>query len=643
MKLAAEKPDTEKTRIADATATTVAGAVQCDERYGPVAIEHIEVAAWMKHVFVPEIFVLENSERSNILFKHPCTGLTDEVLSDPGSIPVVNNPESMMPPRSGRCRMRTLVLVSFFVAAVAGCDSHPKPEAARSESVDWPSYNRTLTSERFAPLAAISPANVARLQVACTYDLGIDTSFQTGPIVVGGVMYATSEKETVAFDATTCTEHWRVKEEVANSWLAVNRGAAYLDGRLFRGLQDGRVVAYDAADGRKVWETRIADPKIGESVPAAPIAWNGMVFIGQAGGDNYGVKGRMYALDAGSGKVLWETQLVPSEEQRTSPTTSTTRVAAPTWGNAPKIPLAGGATWTSYTLDPAAGLLYVPGGNPAPDFVKEMRPGANLFTNSVVVLDARTGAYRRHFSLVPEDFHDWDVSAAPTLVRTRGGRALMAAAPKDGILYGYDLASGERLYATAITRRENTEAPLTTEGTHFCPGTQGGSEWNGPAYSPDTNFLYSGTVDWCTTVRIDDPEKVASVAYGQPWSGSADEKNAFGTFDPKEQWGGWIHAVDADSGQVRWKYRTAAPVLAAVTPTAGGLVFAADMGGTAYAFDATSGKVLWQTTVDGAAGGGLITYAISGVQYIAIVAGTNSPIWPVDKKTAKIVVFALGN
>lgn len=531
--------------------------------------------------------------------------------------------------------------LAVLALAMAGCATHTPSGSGKAASVDWPSYNRTLTSERFTPLKTINTGNVSRLSVACTYDLGIDVSFQTGPIVIDGVMYATSEKETVAIDAATCALRWRVKEEVLDTYLKVNRGAAYLDGRLFRGLQDGRVVAYDAKDGHKVWETRIADPKIGESVPAAPIAWNGMVFIGQAGGDNYGVKGRMYALDAATGKHLWETQLVPTEKEHSKPTTSTTQVAAPTWGNAPEIPLAGGATWTSYTLDPQKGLLYIPGGNPAPDFVKSMRPGDNLFTNSIVVLDARTGTYRRHFSLVPEDFHDWDVSGAPTLVRTRGGVSLVAAAPKDGLLYGHDLASGKRLYETAITRRENTEAPLTTTGTRFCPGTQGGSEWNGPAYSPDTNLLYTGSVDWCATVRIADPAKVASVSYNQAWSGSGDEKNAFGTFDPKEQWGGWVHAVDADSGAILWKFRTPAPVLAAVTPTAGGLVFAADMDGTAYAFDATNGKVLWKTQVDGATGGGVISYAIDGVQRVAFVAGTNSPIWPVAKKSAKIVVYAL--
>ena len=512
---------------------------------------------------------------------------------------------------------------------------------ALSDSADWPSYNRTLTSERYVPLTQISTSNIGDLKIACTYDLKLDVAFQTGPIVIGRTMYATTEKDTVALDAATCVQRWRVHEEVADSFLKVNRGIAYLKGSLFRGLQDGRVVAYDSKDGRKLWETTIADPRKGESVPAAPIAWGGLVFIGNAGGDNYGVKGRMYALDAATGKVVWETYMVPREEDRQHPPAGMTQTAAKTWGNGAGFPINGGATWTSYTLDPEAGLLYVPGGNPAPDFVASVRPGDNLYTNSVVVLDARTGAYRRHFSLVPKDFHDWDVSAAPTLVTTRASRRLMADTPKDGNLYGYDLGNGQRLYQTAITTRENASAPLTPEGTHFCPGTQGGSEWNGPAYSQQTNQLYTGTVDWCATVKVADPGKLANMALGQPWSGSGDEKNLFGTSDPKENRAGWITATDADSGTVRWRHKTPAPVLAAVTPTAGGLVFSADILGNAYAFDAADGKVLWQFKLDGAASGGVISYAIDGKQHVAFVAGTNSPIWSVEKESAKIVIFAL--
>lgn len=541
---------------------------------------------------------------------------------------------------------RPSLILSALCVSLTGCavpdGSVATTRSATAPTTDWPSYNRSLTSERFADIALIDRGNVARLRQVCVYDLDIDTSFQVGPIVVGSTLFGTSEKETFAIDANNCAEKWRVREVVTDSYLKVNRGAAYLDGKLFRGLQDGRVVAYDAGSGRKLWETRIADPAKGESVPAAPIAWDGLVFIGNAGGDNYGVKGRMYALDAQTGRHVWETYLVPREEDRTKPGSIMAKLAADTWGNPANVPIGGGATWTSYTLDPQRGLLYLPGGNPAPDFITSLRPGANLFANSVVVLEARTGAYSRHFSLVPEDFHDWDVSAAPTLFTTRAGRRMVAAAPKDGQLYGYDLESGDRRYVTPITTQENVAAPLTASGTRFCPGTQGGSEWNGPAYSPQTNLIYTGTVDWCATVKIADPKKVASVSYGQPWSGSADEKNAFGTFDPKERWGGWIMAADADTGKIRWRYKTPAPVLAAVTPTAGGLVFSADMNGNAYAFDADSGAILWKTALDGASGGGVITYVVDGAQRVAFAAGTNSPIWPVQKRTAKIVVFGVG-
>ena len=524
---------------------------------------------------------------------------------------------------------------AICLAAVSVCSSAPRPAGT---DVGWPSYNRTLSSERYAPLGQIDRSNVAGLKPICTYDLGIDTSFQTGPIVVGRTLYGTTEKETFAIDAGTCAEKWRVREDVADSGLKVNRGVAQLDGRLFRGFEDGRVMAYDAATGRKLWETKIADATKGESVPAAPIAWNGLVFIGNAGGDNYGVKGRMNALDAATGRKVWETYMVPREEDREKPGTLMAQLAVPTWGKSLQVPISGGGNWTSYTLDSARGLLYVPGGNPAPDFAPSARPGENLFANSVVVLDAKTGAYRRHFSLVPEDFHDWDVAAAPTLVTTRKGRRLLAAAAKDGQLYGHDLADGKRLYVTPTTTRENTATPLTQEGTRFCPGSQGGTEWNGPAYSPVTNLVYVGAVDWCVTVRVADPAKQSSGTAGQPWTGAGDE-NVFGKLDPQEKWGGWINAIDADSGETRWRYRTPAPVLAGVTPTSGGLVFSADMAGNAFAFDAESGKVLWQTTLDGASGGGVITYMVDGAQRVAFAAGTNSPIWPVAKKTAKIVVF----
>jgi len=510
------------------------------------------------------------------------------------------------------------------------------PAFAMAGEHDWTSYNRSLTSDRYVDMNQITPANVGKLKVACTYDTGLKVSFQTGPLVVDGVLYATTTKDIFAIDAATCKELWRTREDYEPAGvLNVNRGAAYLDGKLFRGTQDGRVLAYDAKTGKRLWETTIADPKKGETVPAAPIAWQGLVFVGNAGGDNYGVKGRMYALDAATGKIAWEFYLVPKDKADGA------HVGAKSWGNADDVPIAGGATWTSYTLDPERGLLYVPGGNPAPDFKAGLRPGDNLFTNSVVVLDAKTGAYKTHYSLVPEDFHDWDVSAAPVLLTDKTGKRRLVAAPKNGHLYGIDIESGARLYRSAITTVTNADVPLSAKGTRFCPGTQGGVEWNGPAYSPRTGLVYTGAVDWCSTVRVADEAKVRNVSQGQPWSGSADEKEMFGKMDPQKNWAGWLYASDAATGVRKWRFKTRAPLMSGVTPTAGGLVFFGDMAGRLYGFDAGSGKSLWTHDLDGAIGGGVISYEANGKQFLTVASGMTSPIWPTADVTAKIVVFAL--
>jgi alcohol dehydrogenase (cytochrome c) len=310
--------------------------------------------------------------------------------------------------------------------------------------------------------------------------------------------------------------------------------------------------------------------------------------------------------------------------------------ATATWGNANGVPITGGGTWTTFTLDPERGLLYVPVGNPGPDFAVDVRPGANLYTNSILVLDARTGIYRNHFSLVPADFHDWDLAAAPVLVTTKNGKRVVAGAPKDGLLHVYDLTADKKLYATPVTTRENDDVPLSTTPTRFCPGATGGSEWNGPAYSPETNFFYDGTVDWCVTITLDPAE--LGKRPGQTWTGT-ELAAQFGKRDLN--WAGWLTATDADTGQVKWRFRASAPVLSGITPTRGGLVFAGDMDRHAYAFDAGTGKVLWRAELPGAPGGGMITYLVDGKQRVAFVTGTRSLAFPVSPSSAKIVIFGL--
>jgi alcohol dehydrogenase (cytochrome c) len=519
--------------------------------------------------------------------------------------------------------------------------------ASNAAAWDWPSYNKTLTSERYSQLTQINKDNVSKLKVLCTYDTGQYTSFETGPIMVNGALIGTTEHDIFSLDPANCHENWRTHEDYKPaSLLAVNRGAAYLDGLLFRGTEDGRVLAYDFKTGKRVWETTIANPKLGESTPAAPIAWNGFVFIGNAGGDNKGVKGRMYALEAKTGKIVWETYIVPKAlGDPTRGPQGATPLTGSTWGNASGTPITGGATWTSYTLDPTTGELYIPGGNPAPDFAIGPREGENLYSGSIVVLDARTGAYKKDFKLVPKDWHDWDVSTAPTLIQTRGGKKLLSVAPKDGHLYGFDLATNTMLYRTPATRIENAGAPFSTDRpVHFCPGTVGGAEWNGPAYDPQTNLVLIGEVDWCATVTLQNDEHIQQVKLGKPWSGMAtlDPYNTYGTPDSFGKWAGWVYAIDADTGAWKWRLKSNYPIQSGMTPTAGGVVFFGDMGGNFYALDAVDGRRLWGEKIGGAIGGGVITYRANGAQKVAVAVGFTSILWATEVVTGKIVVLGLG-
>src|SRR6476661_1339183 len=496
------------------------------------------------------------------------------------------------------------------------------PQAdSRGTAGDWPSYNKTLTSNRFSQLSQINRTNAEKLKVLCTYDTGQYTGFNSGLLEVDGALIFVTAFDIFSIDASTCHENWRTHEDyVPATPQEVNRGAAYLDGMLFRGTQDARVLAYDFKTGKRIWETAIGDPKKGESAPAAPIAWNGLVFIGNAGGDIKGVKGRMYALDIKTGKIVWEFYLVPKAEgDPTRGPLGASPLDASTWGNSQQgVPITGGATWTSYTLDPDTGL--------------------------VVVLDARTGAYKNHFKIVPKDWHDWDVSSAPAIIKTAGGKKVLSVAPKDGHLYGFDLDTNALLYRQPVTRMENEAAPFVVgKPVHFCPGSVGGAEWNGPAYDPSLNFVFIGEVEWCTTVTLMAAEKIAAVGPGKPWSGEASINpfNTWGKADPVFDWAGWIYAVDADTGAWKWRAKTNYPIQSGMTPTAGGVVFFGDMGGNFYVLDTTNGRKLWGQNLRGAIGGGVIIYSVNGTQKVAVAKGLTEILWPTEITTAKVSILGL--
>jgi alcohol dehydrogenase (cytochrome c) len=519
------------------------------------------------------------------------------------------------------------------------------PNAAAS---DWPSYNRTPSSQRYSPFTQINTKNVANLKVLCTYDLRTITAFESGLIMVDNALIGTTEFEIFSINPATCAENWRTHVESAGSLLPANRGAAYMDGMLFRGTQDGRVLAFDFKTGKQLWETTIADPKHGESVPGAPIAWDGLVYIGNAGGDFKGGKGHVFALDGKTGKIVWEFFLAPKVEGDTvRGRLGKTPLDAATWNNASGVPISGAGMWTSLTLDIKNGLLYVPGGNPAPDFASGAREGSNLYSDSVVVLDAKTGDFKNNFKVVPKDWHDYDVSNPPIILQTMSGKQIMSVAPKDGHLYGYDLADNHLLYRVPITTVENDGQDFAVgQNVHFCPGPVGGDEWNTPGFDPTTNLILSGTVDWCDTVRIVDDKGLAAIPIGQPFTGIAylNPINMFGKENPTDgHWAGWVYASDADTGVWKWRAKSNYPILGAITPTAGGVVFFGDLGGNFYALDASTGQKLWGQVLGtgGGIGGGIITYAVDGVQKIAVADGFTMVAWPTKPASARVVILGL--
>ena len=484
----------------------------------------------------------------------------------------------------------------------------------------------------------------------CTYTLPEVAALQAGPVVVGGSMFFSTDTVTYAIDAATCAEKWRRSRHSATpgGGPAVNRGVAYANGRVFRGTSDTHVLSLDAMDGHVVWDVALDIAGPGVQLPMAPIAWNGLVFIGNAGGDRAGVIGHVYALDAATGQVKWKFDVVPASGP-----------ARATWGRgaAAAYPISGGAFWTSFTLDESAGVLFVSSGNPAPDFDSAMRDGENLYANSVIALDAASGRMLAFNQLVKHDFHDWDVDSPSPVVTTRSGRSVLASANKDGLLSVVDrsrvasrgavdaLLAGSGgpqelpvLYRAATTTRENIDVPLSRDhATRFCPGILGGAEWNGAAYDPTRNTFFVGANDWCSIVQLQ-TENAAVPRIGAAWFGNSSGGQRMDSASAAK---GWLTAYDAESGTVRWKFQAPKPVLAGVTPTAGGLVFTADLGGNVYAFDADNGSIRWQTSAGQSIGGGVVSYTAGGHQRIGIASGMRSPIWPGGSQSSHVIVYGV--
>lgn len=490
-------------------------------------------------------------------------------------------------------------------ARQASGNAPTQAELLKSPDTDWLMYNGDYRGQRYSALDQITADNAKKLQVKCVFQVGEIGSFQTGPVVYQGRMYITTPRNTYALKADTCTKLWEHNYTPKGPEpQPANRGVALYDGKLFRGTTDGHLLALDAATGKLLWDNWVADSAKGYFLSAAPIAANGRVYIGEAGAD-WGANGHIRAFDANTGQLLWTFNVIPTGKEP----------GAETWKKGAEH--GGGSIWTSLTLDPPSNLLYVSVGNPAPDFNGGLRPGDNLYTDSVVVLDARTGKLAWYAQQIPHDTHDWDTAAAPIVYDLNDGK-YMAVANKGGWLYLYDRVTHKLIGKQETTTHLNADKPVSLTGRRDCPGILGGVEWNGPALDPQQQVLYVNSVDWCATYKLGETRYVEGSLY---FGGDA-------TFDPVKDARGWVRAYDATTSKPLWAKKMPTPMIAAVTPTAGGVLFTGDQNGDFVVLNAKNGDTLYKFRTGGAIAGGVVTYTVDGQQYVAVTSGNASrSIW----------------
>jgi alcohol dehydrogenase (cytochrome c) len=505
------------------------------------------------------------------------------------------------------------------IVGVASTQGPDDRELLRPDDADWLTYNRDYQSQRYSPLDQITPQNVASLVPKCILQLGEVGPFQPSPIIRGGRMYVTTPHRTVALDAASCRELW-VHEYVPSGpeLRPLNRGVALYQGMVIRGSCDGHLFALDAANGKLLWDVWVADSRKGYWLAAAPLVYDGKVFIGEAGADA-GASGHVYAFDAATGRRIWTFDLIPTGLQPGSETWGKSGVAG------------GGSSWTTATVDPETHSVFFPVGNPEPDFDDRLRPGDNLYTDSVIVLDADTGKLRWYVQQNPHDTHDWDTAAAPTIF-DQDGRRFMAVGSKDARLYIYDRDSHALLARKDLAQHLNVDLPVSTKPLHVCPGIMGGVEWNGAAYDPVNRMLFVNSVDWCATLTRQDPDHPGAFGLGGQY-----------IQDPPKQATGSLRAFDAATGSERWAYSDGGPMVAGITTTAAGLVFTGSPAGDLLAFDAKTGRQLYKFYTGGAVAAGVSTYMVAGRQYVAVASGnTSKSVWfELNAGAATIVVFGL--
>ena len=519
---------------------------------------------------------------------------------------------------------------------------------AVSEPHNWLTYSGNYFSQRYSELDRITPANIGDLELQWVYQTPVFGPWQATPIVVDGVMYVSQRpNDIVALDARTGRVFWIYSYPTPSDHRACcgsnNRGVAVLGDRVFMGTLDAHVVAIDASTGAELWDVEVADKHLAYSLTMAPLAVKDKVIVGTAGGDR-GIRGFIAAYDAETGEEAWRFYTIPGpgepghETWEPCPPNPETYCDPQAWAHG------GAAAWLTGSYDPELDLIYWGTGNPGPDFNREQRPGDNLYSNSVVALDADTGRIRWHFQFTPNDPYDYDSVQIPVLADIeRGGTMFKVVlwANRNGFYYVLDRATGRFLTGLPFVTvnwaegLDDSGRPVETPqppGAPTYPGIQGGTNWYSPAYSPRTELFYIPAWEDYASVFEGDAQEYEP---GESFIGG--RPSAFGpvpdaptvpglTRGPINTWTdaaghGAVLAVDALTGEARWKFEMTDVISSGILTTASNLLFTGARSGYFQALDASTGDLLWRANLGGQLVNGPMTYEVDGEQYVAVIAG----------------------
>jgi alcohol dehydrogenase (cytochrome c) len=504
---------------------------------------------------------------------------------------------------------------------------NPANAASAPEIEDWPVFGRDRDNTRFATQDEVNTDNVDELGEAWSTGLGPDQYLmESFPLVIGENVYVTtSTDEVMQINGKTGHINWTYTPEVDFSQstgvggygITVNRGVAAENGKLFVLTFDNKLQAISEKTGEKLWSSQVEDPATGAYESMAPTAYDGKVYVGVSGSED-GVRGKISAYDANTGKEVWTFYTVPKAGTKWVPKGG-----------------GGGTIYMPPTVDAATGTVYVGTGNPAPVLVGAKRPGKNLYTDSILALDADTGKLKWFHQEQAHDLWDYDAESPVTLfnVEINGEKKRgLAEAGKNGLLFLLDAETGEDLFPpVGFVKRDHK--PPTSKPTLECPGAVGGSQYSPLAYSPETQAVYVSGIELCMYLRVTYESHNGEKQFAGDRVVPKDTKKT-GTFT----------AVGVNTGKVLWKHDMPTPMDGGATASAGGLVFTGDQQGILYAFDAASGDDLWQANLKLAFGTAPVIYSIDGTQYVLATVGgaALTASEELGEIGARVVAFKLG-